>query len=473
MFRVLKLFAIFIIISVLAQGMIFSDRKPANAESYAAPCSRDAELSAHNCRVEAENITPCAICKPSKIRRPFVTKSPEVLRDFYRQNSNIYALDGKEYTKDQLVKSFIDSAYQKYAWQGDTYLVNGYFTNIPLPILDYSKMFGPTHGGRAGQWYAEYIERKRGMPKFDTVYRWKAKNRLRVTLCFLPGHCGPEDDQMVNLLKKQIAATSAFTQEITGIELSYVSPGLDDPANPAEIRILLSRAELFFPDNMFKTTRITNVARHPLSLHFLSDAGYFEAYALGGVRFTPYARAQVEGYIIPDHENNINYAVCHIWPQHQKEVIASLFNECLLRALGLPEVITDHEAGGLLRPWNNTYDPVSMRSVLDGPQVNEGLYRYLLSNKDDTLIQYIGEYIPDDKYVARLVRAIKTAEWKDLFSEYPAIVEQVANEYDLAILSMLYCKDILPGMNRYDVIEAFYRSNSCFEFDKIKYKEHK
>ncbi|HEX2753201.1 MAG TPA: hypothetical protein VHP34_08920, partial [Alphaproteobacteria bacterium] len=192
----------------------------------------------------------------------------------------------------------------------------------------------------------------------------------------------------------------------------------------------------------------------------VGDNQYFEKYVQGAVRFTPYARAQVEGYLLSDHENNLDFAVCYLWPYHQKEVLASLMNECLLRALGLPEMASVQGAG-VLGHWNKTYDRVSKRSVLDGPTVNEWLASVAKTEMGWTRS---GE---DAAYGRELEKLIAKGNRKDLFTNYPKIVKQRLSEFDLAMLSMLYCADIRPGMGRYEILDAFYKSNNCFAFKGV------
>lgn len=427
---------------------------------------------------------PCAVCKPRSHLRSGAASNPiaDARRNSYadsidKLNSHVYLLDGLEYTKDRLVKAFIDVAFQKQLWQNDIALkppngtpfpwdgskdtLNGYFANIPAPVLDYDDLKLKRVQDGKKRWYAEYIERAKGMPKFDSINRWEGASTLGVAFCFPLQPCAePEDKQLLQQVKDAIAGVSKRTRPATGIELVYASPDDTVAQKNAKIRIIAWDDGYFWPDNKFKISRVADRVFHSHSLP-LDDNERLERYMQGGIRFTPYARAQVEGYLVPDHQNELDLAVCYIWPHHQKEVVASLLGECLLRALGMPEMMDGYDRS-LLGHWNKTYDDVSKRSVLDGPVVGEWLEMHSMSSLGASAT-------PEQKKQHLMLREkILSGNREDIFEQHPPVSALSVRDIDLALLSMLYCKSIEPGMGRYDLLKVFYESNVCFQFENIR-----
>lgn len=226
-----------------------------------------------HCRVEE----PCAICRPEVRPRIAVLDSLsyyKAFQDFRRifdMNSHVYVLDGKEYTKDQLVKAFLDTAFQKHLWQDDVFMRRGYYANIPAPVFQYDKQVALPRW--AEEWYREYIERKKGMPAFDSINRWNDKTRLHVTLCYTFPDCYPDPDKklqdakerfghddkylqrtkesvqrlkkLIPQVKERIAWTSANTRRITGIDLVYADQETDAPEGAESGSYTVSGSTIF------------------------------------------------------------------------------------------------------------------------------------------------------------------------------------------------------------------------------------
>jgi hypothetical protein len=136
----------------------------------------------------------------------------------------------------------------------------------------------------------------------------------------------------------------------------------------------------------------------------------FEEFIFGSVPFTPSATRQVEGYFVPNNDNTIGFAVCKISPDHDIQIQKSLITECFIRALGLPDasLTADNSALGI---WNQESN--RERIVTANP---------------------VSEYLPIQ-----------------------------LTEYDAFMLSLLYCPEIHPGMNRYDVLFSLYHSDVCLQ----------
>jgi hypothetical protein len=433
LFRILKLFTIFFIITALAQGMIFADRKPAKAESYAAPCSRDAELSATNCREEYIQQELYKLSLKSKLR--------EKAGVLFKENSRTFKIGDVEYTKDQLVQDFIRIAFPRYLWVEDMPLSEGMFYTSPV-YNAYSKYDVDDRP----EWNKEYIKREKGMPDFGGINRW-GMGEITVSVGWpsIPVD-QPRDPEIQRKIEDVVQKLSSKIKPVTGKSLRFVHPESETPELYARLRIV--PYDIFYRDNKFKSRRrfsYYNPNHAPLTHQNFRS---FEMDLRGAVRFTPMSRAQVEGYFIPAAKNEIDFAVCEIWPEHKDDQFQSLLTECLVRALGLPEVsIAATQAA--VGPWNAVYDAVSKREILDGPEVNQGvedrLFKMDTAEKRKKYMDYLN---------ALLVPG--------LLNQQHVLSQPTA--YDYAMLKMLYCDELSAGMGRYEILEVFYKSDKCFAF---------
>lgn len=212
-------------------------------------------------------------------------------------------------------------------------------------------------------------------------------------------------------VKKAVSGLSGKISALTGLELFYLDQ-LDVETEEPRIYLRFDRY-MFSQESPYKTRRFESpFDGEPIKRGDLepSEARQSKLSGLhGAIRFTPKSQYQVDGLIIPDAENHIMRAECDIWPLHPKNILKALIQECLVRSLGLVEA-TRFGDGSIISAWNTEAAPIPPVGV---------------------------------------------------------------SEYSLAILSMLYCGDIHPGMGRYDMLDRFYRSNSCFDFSETQQTDDK
>lgn len=98
------------------------------------------------------------------------------------------------------------------------------------------------------------------------------------------------------------------------------------------------------------------------------------------VYFTPQTDRQIEGYLLPDHQNQIDLSFCYIFYNRDNEIplsddmFRSMIRECILRSLGVPNLMTDYE--GIFSAWNDPnpkYGP-------NGPEKNKYNMRALIKD---------------------------------------------------------------------------------------------
>lgn len=70
--------------------------------------------------------------------------------------------------------------------------------------------------------------------------------------------------------------------------------------------------------------------------NFVSMRSLQTTYMKTGFKFTSESERQVEGYILSNHKNEIEMAVCYLSKEHSPEMLKNLLSECIIRSLGFP-----------------------------------------------------------------------------------------------------------------------------------------
>jgi len=328
-------------------------------------------------------------------------------RDSYA-TKDYAALDVVSYSKQELIKSFFEAAFPKHMW----------FDNMPQP----HRYFYSVLSGRGAHykmkyagypWLYEYISREKGLPRFEAFSRWQ-QQEIKVSLGWPPMAVEqPDWSSFEALVEKQVQEVSSVIREETGIVLKFVPQSQESQKNFSQIRIVPDEG-LFSSNNKFKSHR--GVVDDPYFYEEISGMEQssrptyryfrtFEASLVGAIRFTPMTRAQAEGYFLTDKDNNVTFSVCEIWPEHRPAVLRSLITECLLRSMGIPEMVSEGSPIALGH-WNK----------------------------------------------------------KEGTSAFPIKI----SDYDKMMLRLLYCQEIDQSMGRYQLIEKLFSSDRCFDVKKEK-----
>jgi hypothetical protein len=121
-------------------------------------------------------------------------------------------------------------------------------------------------------------------------------------------------------------------------------------------------------------------------------------------------------------------------PKVSKEMMASLITECLIRSLGLPEMIEDQSSDAFLRHWNVAEDSVSKLLSQDGEAA-------LSRTASPQPVIWGNEGLPEE-----LTKAVST---------------KTITDFDAKMLALLYCKELKPGMDRLTVVVTLLNSQEC------------
>jgi hypothetical protein len=353
--------------------------------------------------------------------------------------------NGETYDKADVVRDFLTIAFSNTLWNEDEARIDT-SDNRLLHLLLRNFHDSPDRGWAQGlfsafqfsdqePWIRQYYKRNiRDFPRHGVINKWSGDITIGVSWPYTGSQVSPSNEAMVHeenartVIKEQVLRLAPELSELTGRSVRFIDPG--DPADSsnkfARIRIVLIRQTE--QQNFFKTWRTHGAYAASFSHGSISEGQY----ALwGGVPFTPLARAQVDGYILPNSANDIGLAVCKIWPVVGDELMKALVTECLARVVGLPEMLQS-QFGGILGHWNSAHDPHSLLVALDGKKAVKW------GNSD------VG---PDTAMGAFPKNATD-----------PARLYQEFTPYDRLMISLLYCSNIRSGMDKY---AAIFAAESC------------
>ena len=272
-------------------------------------------------------------------------------------------------------------------------------------------------------WWDEYINYPNGLPNHNVIHKWtkdiaigidwpqREDGRLYTynNQQLLEHEYERGRRQHYKSIIRNIPDWLPEIENITGLSVRFILPDQQSERTKdhADIRIVpLMPGEAI---NFFHYTPFP----HGTALH--NNPNFFEFYYAAAVPFTPKTKTQVYGYILPEKDNSIGMAVCKINPTLPDDLMQSLLSECLLRALGLPNLsgLTDRSLTG---HWNKSHrEEIKVRT--------------------------------DIKFLDHLTDKSR------LFKQ--------PTGYDKFLASVLYCPEVKSGMDKYEVMTAL-RKSECF-----------
>lgn len=281
-------------------------------------------------------------------------------------------------------------------------------------------------------WRTPYKDRPNGLPKLGTINKWPGQITVSVGWPqyqrdpFLDGRAGPSAKTTEALKRFEVHARKMVDTIAARTKLPLVYVPADDPQEKTErfarIRVVAEDNTFMHNDYKFYSGEYYT---HTWDVTLLA-AGF-----IGAIEFTPFARAQVDGLILPEVDNHIGMAICRIRSGTPDEMLATLIGECLVRSLGLPEMSKLKESA-LIGHWNALEDPESKTLALDGKSAGR------------------------PPMIPRTDREIPTTEFNR------RIASEGLAQYDAAMLQLLYCGVIQPGMDKLAAAAALLAHQECF-----------
>lgn len=420
-----------------------------------------------------------------------VTQAKESLGQFSGEGlGHTINLDGKEYSRAALIADFVQAAFSEAMWNEDTGEDYHDFFSRRLYLL--SKKHKSSFDGDTDALYAHRFSGKEGaLPQLGVINKWPT-DQIAVSIDW-PIFSGNNStantvnkdgrvisrwssfarnpDEAYSLLEQIVKEVLPDIQKNTDLNLSFQSPSSDKELSHDYARIRIVPIGTIWQKNFFKMYKI-----NPQLFPEIGEYSFWaEEYAgiLNGVSFTPWQRSQVDGYLLPDENNALGSVICKVVPVIDRQLLKSLISECLVRAMGLPDLVKSND-DALLGAWNKAYDPYSQLVELDGRVA--ALYRYMAPGSKPSL-KSILDQAKADKITVEERNAIIREHLSAKNNFTPNIATEQAflslkvkqskeyglTDFDRMMLKLISCKAIKPGMTRHDVIAVLAQEEICWE----------
>lgn len=274
----------------------------------------------------------------------------------------------------------------------------------------------------------EFAEFPNGYPATGVINKWSKDITIAVgwpkyNLGFITS-AGEQTNNAAyyNAISDTLEKIVPVLHRSTGLNFKIISPEVAAANDRLQGTIRIVPNGQAAPGYIFKGG-VLNPFKHGFQTE--GDLNQLEYEFFGGVSFTPGKRAQVGGYLLPNPDNSMGAAVCKVRDAAGDAVLQALVMECLVRALGLPEVSA--LSRGVLRAWNEAMEKAYEQKLQQSTEHQTGKgARDLLDSVD--------------------------------MSSIPTRI----NGYDLFLARLLYCSDIKPGMSKLSVIAVLSQSDKCF-----------
>lgn len=344
---------------------------------------------------------------------------------------------GKRYRTEELAADFSFISITPYIWNDNTF-VGGVFTSREY-YFGLKKGFFSKKKERNNFYSMKY-------PDTGVLNKWD-EEAVKISIL------SSGDENFLNTVGDQATRVSGQISDLIGINFDVVDTGLDFRSKYRQYIRLNGTPEIIIASfvsnnerNPYKPIMTDYMELNLLSGHEGAWYRYFSFYYYGAVPFTVKAKGSVYGFLLPDPEtNNIEKAVCLIDPTLSESVMRHLVNECLVRAMGLPEMSKVSEES-YVGKWNHRMDS-SLKIVADAKdqeEVTSWLKKDQNRKTEGFLQKTLSFLTPDD-------RAVDFAEG--------------LHPYDRFMLSLLYCQKLKSGMNVYAVLNVLSSDDSnCFSF---------
>lgn len=385
----------------------------------------------------------------------------------WANDKEVIRVGNQTYSKSQIIRDFLTVSFSNTLWNEEfssedaikrkfdsvSQLVENYglYSNRDTKSKTYLTL--RERFKKEAPWLWPYIAHENGFPKHNAINKWQKEITIGIDWPAFNSLEGKEPSGLprvgvprgpidsYSVIQRQIEKLIPDLSKLTGLPVKFIEPG--DPRERTEefarIRIIPRGGSMWVvegkPRVPFKTFKnITHSTFYDMWFFTQNENDLF-----GGVVFTPGSRAQVDGYLLPNPDNSIGLAICKVPASVVGEkLMKALVTECLARSLGLPSLL-DNRFDLSLGQWNLSHEKLSKTVSLDG------YVETIFPKKPDAPVK--------SEQAKELVR--KFTDETHLYTEL--------QPYDRALIALLYCPRLKPGMDKYQAIDALLGTNECLE----------
>ncbi len=334
------------------------------------------------------------------------------------EGRNAFVIEGREYSRAELAAHFVSAAFNDYLW-----LERSAGLLRAIEIIE-----NPKAKDISESWYRPYMVRAAGLPRHGVLNKWKGDVSVAIgwpSVGEINDSYSVADISQDHFFHKIVSGRVSSLKEKTGIKLRYIDSKEDAAAGElfAKIRIIP-----ILGTGLFNDYKVDVVGA---GQHSISNINSFNRIP-GAVEFTPLSRAQVYGMYVPDVEGSISFASCRILISLPAKMISALVEECLIRSLGLPALSERAPHGSRLSEWNSKANAASKLPIYDGEEARDPF-------------SHLRQKIDKDNQVD--LREVGGSGYSD---------------YDIKMLSILYCPSLKLGQDKVSTLYTLMKSDDCF-----------
>ncbi len=375
----------------------------------------------------------------------------------------------KEYTRAEVIEDFLSVAFSDIPWNADAgeedrkKLLNAFAVGNPNPKSKIDKKVHQLNSNPAGTiWLDEHIHYigKGPIYKRDVITKWNDKV---ITIGFGVPYSARIHKANANLanLKLYYQSFERQMEKGEGVRIKKLFSEIRERL-PALSQSINKTIKLMHPrdvwDNSPVFARIRIIPSEQPSfrswlaqIHAPSPYAYDSRF-LNGILFQSYARSYFDGYLLPKASHDLDIAVCIINPRMDSVFYEAMLTECLVRSLGLPAMTKNKNS--ILSHWHS--NPQSLFKNTASYKIGD---RYVDPRKTKQAVLEKEENIK----TAKATEQIYQNKTYIVLDEDRLESFRNVTEYDQAMLSILYCKDIKPGMSKKQVRDVLSKSKLCFK----------
>ncbi|MES9822813.1 MAG: hypothetical protein ABW127_00110 [Candidatus Thiodiazotropha endolucinida] len=281
--------------------------------------------------------------------------------------SDKFTFNGKEFSRHRVVRSFLAGAFSEHI-EGSIFRIPSKQIQGPYSFLEYNRL------KKEYPWFYKHLYHPDGMPRFVAINKWVEPVKISTgwpndLKPFEPVRTVSEehDDYALfggaannegyrEILENELETLLPELRRETTLDITYLPHGTETLDNYANLRIVFLKGEKdkepTFKSGFTRSMFSGGLGRqHPITVLF---RGQVEPNFISAVYFTPNTKKHVEGYFLPNHKNEIDFAVCYLMEGHEENMVRAMVRECVVRALGLPDATTiDRLPNNILSSWND------------------------------------------------------------------------------------------------------------------------
>lgn len=289
----------------------------------------------------------------------------------------VYAQDNNQsYTRGQVIEDFLNVAFSDRMWAEDTnnhnvdsfsevidwYIEQDWKLEHGVDLINKIDLLKPEalkkyeNKKKHWPWLADYMYRPNGWPDRNVIHKWEDK--ITIGIGWPIYSYGSENLPAGHV--PSYANLGFYKNQARWIEevLKNIIPDLQRATGlPVEIRLPDDRREYTEEYAHIRIVPAKAISSRRLSgnnFNIVPSPREYENYFWGGTVFESSNSIQMDAYMLPKADNKLGLVICKIKNKLNESLFKALVSECLVRAMGLPDLSKLNQSS-LLGDWRTLH----------------------------------------------------------------------------------------------------------------------